>query len=336
MRVLLTGGTGYIGSHAYLALSDAGFEPVVLDDLSNSKAYVVERLERVTGRPVRFERCDVGDRTRVRDLIERERIGAVMHFAAFKAVGESVERPLAYYRNNLGGLIGLLEAMDDAGCRTFVFSSSSTVYGAADQVPTPEDAPRRFANPYAHTKLVGEDVLAALPIADPRWRIGVPRYFNPVGAHHSGLIGEDPVGAPQNLMPCLLEVAAGMRPTLKVFGRDWPTVDGTGVRDYVHVMDVAEGHVVLLRHLLEHGGDLTVNLGTGRGQSVLELVRAFESATGQRIPMVDEPRRPGDVAVYLADVQRAARVLGWHATRSLEEMCASSWRWQREGRPTAG
>lgn len=328
MKILLTGGAGYIGSHTLVALAQAGYLPVILDNFSNSHRAVLERLRAITGEPALCEEGDVLDTARVEDVLRRHRIGAVIHFAGYKAVGESVAQPLKYYRNNLGGAVSLMQAMESAGCQTLVFSSSATVYGDAASVPISEDFPRSHTNPYGHTKLVIEDMLAAQRVAQPAWKMAVLRYFNPVGAHPSGLIGEDPAGIPNNLMPYITQVALGQRPCLQVFGSDYATPDGTGVRDYIHVCDLAEGHVAALRALLERGSSLTVNLGTGRGHSVLEVVHAFEAASGRPVPYRLAPRRPGDVAQCYADPSLAQRTLGWRARRTLEEMCADAWRWQ--------
>jgi len=328
MSILLTGGAGYIGSHTYVALAEAGLQPVILDNFANSHPAVLQRLESITGRPVPCERGDVLDTPFVEEVLRRHQVEGVIHFAGDKAVGESVAKPLKYYRNNLGGAVSLMQAMESVGCGTLVFSSSATVYGDPATVPISEDFPRSHTNPYGHTKLVIEDMLAAQCVAQPSWKVAVLRYFNPVGAHPSGLIGEDPAGIPNNLMPYITQVAMGQRPFLQVFGSDYPTPDGTGVRDYIHVSDLADGHVAALKALLEQGRGLTVNLGTGRGYSVLEVVRAFEAASGKPVPHQLVPRRPGDVAQCYADPSLAQRLLGWRAKRSLEEMCADSWRWQ--------
>jgi UDP-glucose 4-epimerase len=328
MKILLTGGAGFIGSHTYIALRDAGFTPVILDNFSNSHPAVVERLEAITGTPVLLERGDVLDTFFVEQLLRRHAVHGVVHFAGDKAVGESVGQPLKYYHNNIGGAVSLMRAMEAAGCATLVFSSSATVYGDPPTLPIREDFPRSHANPYGHTKLVIEDMLAAQQAAQPSWRVAVLRYFNPVGAHPSGLIGGDPAGPPNNLMPFIAQVAIGIRPELKVYGGDYPTPDGTGVRDYIHVCDLAEGHVAALRFLIDKGRSLTVNLGTGRGHSVLEVIRAFEQASGRRVPYSIVDRRPGDVAQCYADVSLAADLLGWRARHPLEVMCADAWRWQ--------
>jgi UDP-glucose 4-epimerase len=328
MNILLTGGAGYIGSHTYVALVEAGYTPVILDNFANSHPEVLQRLQRITGKRAVCEEGDVGDRAFVESVLKRHRIEGVVHFAADKAVGESVENPLKYYRNNIGGLVSLLEAMQASGCGVLVFSSSATVYGDPASVPIREDFPRGHTNPYGHTKVVCEDMLAALQVAQPAWKVAVLRYFNPVGAHPGGLIGEDPAGIPNNLMPYVSQVATGRRAELQVFGGDYPTPDGTGVRDYIHVCDLAEGHVAALRYLLEKERGLVVNLGTGRGHSVLEVVRAFEAASGRPVPYRIAPRRPGDVAQCYADPSLARELLGWEAKRTLAQMCADAWRWQ--------
>lgn len=335
MKILLTGGAGYIGSHTAVALLDAGFEPVVLDNFANSHPVVLDRLATITGHRLPLERGDVLDTPWVTDVLRRHRPVGVVHFAGDKAVGESVAQPLQYYHHNIGGAVSLLQAMqavaNDAGAPppALVFSSSATVYGDPARVPITEDFPRSHTNPYGHTKLVIEDMLTALRTAEPAWRIGTLRYFNPVGAHPSGLIGEDPAGLPNNLMPFVAQVAVGRREHLNIFGNDYPTPDGTGVRDFIHVMDLARGHVAALQALLGRGESFTVNLGTGRGHSVLEVVRAFERASGRPVPFRMAPRRPGDVAQCWADAALARRLLGWQATHTLDEMCADAWRWQR-------
>jgi UDP-glucose 4-epimerase len=328
MNILLTGGAGYIGSHTYVALVEAGYTPVILDNFANSHPEVLKRLQRITGKPVVCEEGDVADRTLVESLMRRHRIQGVVHFAADKAVGESVARPLKYYRNNLCGAVSLLEAMQEAGCEVLVFSSSATVYGDPASVPIREDFPRSHTNPYGHTKLVMEDMLTAVGAAWPQLKVATLRYFNPVGAHPSGLIGEDPSGIPNNLMPFVAQVATGKRAELNVWGNDYPTPDGTGVRDYIHVVDLAEGHVAALRFLLDKQRSVTVNLGTGRGYSVLEVVRAFEQASGRGVPYRIASRRPGDVSQCYADPSLARELLGWEAKRTLPEMCADAWRWQ--------
>ena len=335
MNILLTGGAGYIGSHTFIALREAGFEPVILDNFANSHTAVLDRLERITGRPVTLERGDVLDTPWVETVLQRHQPVGVVHFAGDKAVGESVAKPLKYFHNNIGGAVSLLRAMSAVHADgsapqppTLVFSSSATVYGDPATVPITEDFPRSHTNPYGHSKLVIEDMLSALHLASPAWRIGVLRYFNPAGAHPSGLIGEDPADIPSNLMPYVTQVAVGQRSQVNVFGNDYPTPDGTGVRDFIHVQDLAAGHVAALRTLLDRGESFTVNLGTGRGVSVLEVVRAVERASGRAVPFVFAPRRTGDVAQCYADASLAKRLLGWEALRSLDEMCADAWRWQ--------
>ena len=328
MNILLTGGAGYIGSHTYVALAEAGYTPVILDNFANSHRAVLGRLEEITKRPVLCKEGDVLDTAFVEDVLRGHQIAGVVHLAGDKAVGESVEKPLKYYRNNLGGAISLMQAMEAAGCGTLVFSSSATVYGDPASVPIAEDFPRSHTNPYGHTKLVIEDMLAAQGLARPDWKIGILRYFNPVGAHESGLIGEDPGGIPNNLMPYITQVALGKRPYLQVYGNDYPTPDGTGVRDFIHVSDLAEGHVAALKALLEKGTSLSVNLGTGKGYSVLDVVRAVEKASGRPVEYKVVARRAGDVAQCYADPTLAKRLLGWEAKRTLEQMCADAWRWQ--------
>lgn len=328
MHILLTGGAGYIGSHTYIALVQAGLTPVILDDFSNSNPKVLERLERISGKPVLCERGNVADVAAVQALIQRHGIEAAIHFAASKAVGESVANPLKYYDNNVGGMTRLLQAMAATSCRTLVFSSSATVYGDPASVPITEDFPRQHTNPYGHSKLIIEDMLAALQISDPSWKVAVLRYFNPVGAHPSGLIGEDPRGIPNNLMPFVAQVAVGRRPYLNIYGNDYPTDDGTGVRDYIHVQDLANGHVQALKTLSSSGTSFTVNLGTGKGCSVLDVVHAFEKACGRKIPYQFAPRRGGDVAQCYASTAMANRLLGWQAQLDLDAMCVDTWRWQ--------
>jgi UDP-glucose 4-epimerase len=341
MNILLTGGAGYIGSHTFIALREAGFEPVILDNFANSHPEVLNRLERITGQLVTLERGDVLDTAWVEAVLRRHQPAGVVHFAGDKAVGESVANPLKYFHNNIGGAVSLLRAMaavhadgsapEAAHPPTLVFSSSATVYGDPASVPITEDFPRSHTNPYGHSKLVIEDMLSALRqggAASPAWRIGVLRYFNPAGAHPSGLIGEDPADIPNNLMPYVTQVAVGQRPRVNVFGNDYATPDGTGVRDFIHVQDLAAGHVAALRTLLAQGESFTVNLGTGRGVSVLEVIRAVERASERPIPFEFVPRRAGDVAQCYADASLAKRLLGWEALRSLDEMCADAWRWQ--------
>lgn len=328
--ILVTGGLGYIGSHACVSLSNAGQEVVVLDNLSNSKASVLQRLREICPNDIQFEKGDIRDKATLSRVFDTYEISAVMHFAGLKAVGESTKSPISYYDNNIGGTLCLLEAMTAAAVKTLVFSSSATVYGDSCNVPIPEDNSRSATNPYGRSKLFIEDILADLHSSDQQWRIARLRYFNPVGAHESARIGEDPVGIPANLMPYIAQVAVGQREWLNVFGDDYPTRDGTGVRDYVHVMDLAEGHVAALRGLQREGGMLTVNLGTGCGTSVLELIDAFSEVSQREIPYQIVERRPGDVAQCYAAVAQAEQILGWKAKRHLADMCADHWRWQVE------
>ena len=329
-KILLTGATGYIASHTWLAMQAAGYAVVGVDDFSNSSPEVLNRLAKLSGQAPEFERANVCDAAAMDAVFQRHGpIAAVVHFAAFKAVGESTTMPLAYYRNNIGGLINVCETMRRHGCSRIVFSSSATVYGAPESLPLREDAPVSATNPYGQTKLMGETILRDLGAADPDWQTACLRYFNPVGAHESGLIGEDPRGIPNNLMPYVAQVAVGRRAELAVFGDDYDTVDGTGVRDYIHVVDLAEGHVAALRFLLNGRESLTVNLGTGRGYSVLEVVRAYEAASGRPVPYRIAPRRPGDIAACYADPALAQRTLGWQARHDLRRMCEDSWRWQQ-------
>lgn len=329
MHILATGGAGYIGCHTCVRLVARGHSVVIADNLTNSSAKVLQRLGQVIGAPVAFERVDVRNRTRMAALLARHRFDAVVHFAALKAVGDSCARPLEYFDNNIAGTIALLQAMEGAGVRRLVFSSSATVYGAPDAVPVREDAPLRVTNPYARTKLVAEELIGDLCSAHPEFRAATLRYFNPVGAHASGLLGEDPSEVPNNLMPYVCQVADGRRDRLKVFGGDYPTPDGTGVRDYLHVGDLARAHVDALEYLQGADGNLCVNLGTGRGVSVLELIRTFEKVSGREVPYEIVARRPGDVAAVYADPTRARQLLGWRARLDLDAMCRDAWRWQR-------
>ncbi len=327
-RVLVTGGAGYIGSHTLIELLAAGFDAVCLDNFSNSSPEALCRVEAIAGRPVPLVEGDIRDSALLDRLLAEQKIDAVIHFAAFKAVGESVARPLEYYDNNIGGTLALLQACQRAGVKRFVFSSSATVYGVPDRLPLTEDAPIRAVNPYGATKVMVEQILRDVCVADPEFSAVALRYFNPVGAHESGLIGEDPADTPNNLFPFITQVAIGKRAQLSVFGQDWPTPDGTGVRDYIHVVDLAAGHVAALGFAAGHPGFMPINLGTGRGTSVLELVTAFERATGTRVPYVIAPRRPGDIAACWADPSLAQSLLGWSARRGVEQMCADGWRWQ--------
>jgi UDP-glucose 4-epimerase len=325
VRILLTGGCGFIGSHTAVALVDAGYEPVLLDNFSNSVPDVIDRLAGVIGRKLTTIVGDVRDVGLVRSILAEQRIDAVIHFAALKAVAQSVAVPLEYYINNVGGMLALLEAMQKAGVRNLVFSSSATVYGEPQQLPIEESHPKQASNPYGEAKLMCEKILADLVNADQRWCVSLLRYFNPVGAHPSALLGEHPKGVPNNLMPLLVRAARRKTDPLPVYGTDYPTVDGSAVRDYVHVVDLAEGHVAAL-NALKAGETQAYNLGTGRGTSVLELIATFEKATGVNVPYVEAPRRAGDVAELYAATEKAERILDWRAKRGLAEMCADSWR----------
>jgi UDP-glucose 4-epimerase len=331
-KILVTGGAGFIGSHTVVELLQAGHEVVVVDNLSNSSPVALERVAEICGRAPAFAEVDVRDREGLRRVFAEHEIEAVVHFAGLKAVGESVEQPLAYYQNNLGGSATLCEAMAEAGVKRLVFSSSATVYGNPETLPIREDFPLGATNPYGRTKLFIEELLRDLHASDPAWRIAILRYFNPIGAHPSGRIGEDPQGIPNNLFPFITQVAVGRRERLAVFGGDYPTPDGTGVRDYIHVVDLALGHLRALERLAAAPGLVTCNLGTGQGYSVLEMVRSFERVTGRAIPYEIVDRRPGDIAACWADPAFAARELGWKAERGLDKMCADGWRWQ-EGNP---
>ncbi|HEV2610258.1 MAG TPA: UDP-glucose 4-epimerase GalE [Noviherbaspirillum sp.] len=327
-NILVTGAAGYIGSHTCVELLEAGYSVIALDNLCNSSQESLKRVERITGRVIPFYDVDVRDRLALNALFKTHRIDATIHFAGLKAVGESVENPLAYFENNVSGSVTLLQAMGDAGVKNFLFSSSATVYGDPESVPIPESARLSTTNPYGRSKLMVEQVLEDLAKSDSSWAIGALRYFNPAGAHPSGLIGEDPRGIPNNLMPYIAQVAVGRRERLSVFGNDYPTPDGTGVRDYIHVVDLAQGHVAALQEIFRSGRSFTVNLGTGQGYSVLEMVKAFEKASGRPIPYQITGRRPGDIATCYADPTTASRMLNWRAKKGLEEMCADHWRWQ--------
>ena len=328
MTILLTGGTGYIASHTAITLLEAG-EPVVLyDNLCNSRREVLSRLEELTGRPVPFVEGDVRDQHLVQKTLEDHGCTSVVHFAGLKAVGESVAKPLLYYANNVQGSISLLQAMAASGVRSLVFSSSATIYGEPQYLPYDEEHPTSSISPYGRGKLHIEEMLRDLCVSDPAWCVVCLRYFNPVGAHGSGLIGEDPQGVPNNLMPFVAKVAAGELPAINIFGTDYPTPDGTGVRDYIHVMDLAEGHLAGIRFLCRNLGFHPFNLGTGQGYSVLDVIDAFERACGKTLPRELAPRRDGDLASFYANPAKAARELNWRATRSLEEMCETTWKWQ--------
>ena len=325
-KYLVTGGLGYIGSHTCIELIEAGHRVRIVDNLSNSKLAVLDRIETICGSRPEFLEADIRDRAAM--VAALEGCAAVIHFAGLKAVGESVSKPLLYYRNNVEGSIALFEAMAEAGVKTVVFSSSATVYGDPAEVPIRETAALSATNPYGRSKLMIEDILRDIATSDSTWRIGLLRYFNPVGAHASGLIGEDPNGIPNNLMPYVAQVAVGKLACLSVFGDDYPTPDGTGVRDYIHVVNLAKGHLAALVALSRQGGLQTVNLGTGRGYSVLEMVRAFEAASGRAVPYRIAPRRAGDIAECYADPALAKELLGWQAEKDLSAMCADAWRWQ--------
>ncbi len=330
MSVLVTGGAGYIGSHTCVELLNAGYEVVVIDNLCNSSREALARVEEITGKHVTFYENDLLDRDAVEHIFEKESIDSVIHFAGLKAVGESVHKPLEYYYNNVTGTLILCDVMRKHGVKSIVFSSSATVYGSPKTVPIKEDFPLSVTNPYGRTKLMLEEILRDLYVSDPEWKVILLRYFNPIGAHKSGRIGENPKGIPNNLMPYITQVAVGKLSCLGVFGNDYDTPDGTGVRDYIHVVDLAVGHVKALEKLEKtEGGVLTYNLGTGRGYSVLDMVKNFEKASGVRIPYEIKPRRPGDIAVCYADPTKAKEELGWEAKRDLAEMCEDSWRWQK-------
>jgi UDP-glucose 4-epimerase len=327
-NVLVTGGAGYIGSHACVSLLAHGYDVTVVDNLSNSSAESLRRVGEIAGRKLDFGRVDLLDSAALDGVFRQKKFDAVLHFAGLKAVGESGEIPLRYYANNVTGTLVLLETMKRHGVKDLVFSSSATVYGEPTKLPLTEDSPLGPTNPYGRTKLMIEDICRDLARAERDWRIVLLRYFNPVGAHESGRIGEDPHGTPNNLVPYILQVAVGRLPKLRVFGNDWPTPDGTGVRDYIHVVDLVEGHLAALEALPRTQGCVAYNLGTGNGSSVLEMVRAVEEASGRRIPYEVVRRRPGDIASCWADPARAEKGLGWRARRGLKEMCADSWRWQ--------
>jgi UDP-glucose 4-epimerase len=327
-NILITGGAGYIGSHTCVELLAAGYNLVVIDNFSNSKPDVLRRVEQISGRTLTFEEVDIRDRGALRDVFRHHAIDAVIHFAGLKAVGESVSQPLRYYDNNISGSVALFEVMAESGVKTLVFSSSATVYGDPHSVPIREDFPLSATNPYGRSKLMLEEILRDLSRSDETWHIALLRYFNPVGAHDSGIIGEDPNGIPNNLMPYITQVAVGKLPELSVFGNDYPTPDGTGVRDYIHVVDLARGHLAALRAIDAKSGVTTVNLGTGQGYSVLDVIRAFEKASGRPVPYRIVDRRPGDVAQCYADPALAGQLLGWRAEKDLDAMCRDSWRWQ--------
>ena len=330
MNVLVTGGAGYIGSHTCVELLEAGHDVVVVDNLANSKEESLRRVQTLTGHPLRFHKVDLRDRAALDAVFAAAPIDAVIHFAGYKAVGESVAKPLLYYHNNVTGTLVLCDVMRAHGVTDIVFSSSCTVYGEPDEVPITEDAPLRPTNPYGRTKLMIEEILRDLHAADAAWNVALLRYFNPVGAHPSGHMGEDPTGIPNNLLPYIAQVAVGKLDELRVFGDDYPTHDGTGVRDYIHVVDLALGHLRAMDKLRNDPGVVAYNLGTGQGYSVLDVVEAFERASGREIPYRIVERRSGDVAISYADPSKAEHELGWTAARGIDEMCAAVWRWQSQ------
>lgn len=328
MSILVTGGAGYIGSHTCVELLNEGYEVVVVDNFVNSCMEAVNRVEKITGKKIKFYEADIGDYDAMDKIFSNEKIDSVIHFAGLKAVGESVYKPLEYYQNNISGTLVMCDVMRKHNVKDIVFSSSATVYGDPKTVPIKEDFPLSVTNPYGRTKLMLEEIFRDLYVADHSWNIVLLRYFNPVGAHKSGTIGEDPKGIPNNLTPYITQVAIGKLPSLGVFGDDYPTPDGSGVRDYIHVVDLAIGHIRAIEKLKEKKGVLTYNLGTGRGYSVLEMVKAFEKASGKHIPYEIKPRRAGDIATCYADPSKAKEELNWEAERGIDEMCEDSWRWQ--------
>lgn len=330
MAILVTGGAGYIGSHTVLELLNSGNDVVIIDNLCNSSRESLRRVEALTGRSVTFYEADVCDRSALQTIFAQHAIDAVIHFAGLKAVGESTQIPLKYYQNNIAATLVLCEEMERAGVFRLVFSSSATVYGDPHTVPIQEHFPTSATNPYGRSKLMVEEMLRDIVAADPRWSVVLLRYFNPVGAHISGLIGEDPNGIPNNLLPYIAQVAIGRLKQLSVFGNDYPTPDGTGVRDYIHVVDLSLGHLKALQYIADRHGVFTFNLGTGQGYSVLEMVKAFEQASGRAVPYQVVARRPGDIAVCYAEPDLAAQELGWRAERGLPEMMADTWRWQSQ------
>ena len=330
MKILVTGGAGFIGSHTLIELVEAGHTPVVVDNLSNSSPKAIERVEKIVGKTIPFYNVDIRDREGLEKVFAENTFDCCIHFAGLKAVGESVQKPWEYYENNIGGTLVLVDVMRKHGCKNIIFSSSATVYGAPETMPITEDCPKgTVTNPYGWTKYMLEQVLSDIQKADPEWNVVLLRYFNPIGAHKSGTIGEDPNGIPNNLMPYITQVAVGKLPQLGVFGNDYPTHDGTGVRDYIHVVDLAKGHVCALQAIAKKCGLGIYNLGTGQGYSVLDLVKAFEAATGVKVPYVIKPRRSGDVAECWSDPSKAAKELGWKAQYGVQEMCEDAWRWQK-------
>ena len=330
MAILVTGGVGFIGSHTVVELQNAGYEVIVLDNLCNASPKVIDRIEAITGKKVPFYKADIRDRAALEDIFSKEKIDSCIHFAGLKAVGESVQKPLEYYDNNITGTLTLLEVMRTHGCKNIIFSSSATVYGDPAFIPITEECPKGVCtNPYGWTKSMLEQIMSDMQHADPEWNVVLLRYFNPIGAHKSGTMGENPNGIPNNLMPYITQVAVGKRAELGVFGDDYDTPDGTGVRDYIHVVDLALGHVKALKKLEDKAGLCIYNLGTGRGYSVLEVVHNFEEASGVKIPYSIKPRRAGDIAICYADASKAKEELGWEAQYGIKEMCEDSWRWQK-------
>lgn len=331
MAILVTGGAGYIGSHTVVELQNAGYEVVVVDNLSNSSEKSLQRVEKITGKPVTFYKADILDREALNAVFDKEKIDSCIHFAGLKAVGESVQKPWEYYENNIAGTLTLVDVMRQRGVKNIIFSSSATVYGDPAIVPITEECPKgQCTNPYGQTKSMLEQILTDIQKADPEWTVILLRYFNPVGAHESGQIGEDPEGIPNNLTPYITQVAVGKLKEVGVFGNDYDTPDGTGVRDYIHVMDLAEGHVKALQKFDDANGVYIYNLGTGQGYSVLDMIHAFSRAVGREIPYVIKPRRAGDIAACYADPAKAKKELGWEARRGIDEMCADGWRWQSQ------
>ncbi len=329
MKILVTGGTGYIGSHTCVELLQKGYEVVVFDNLYNSKIDVVDKIEKITGKKITFYKADMLDKESMRPVFAEHTFDAVIHFAGLKAVGESVEKPLLYYKNNIAGTLNLCEMMNEYGCKKIIFSSSATVYGSPETVPITEDFPLSTTNPYGSTKLMLEGILSDLCVPDKEWSVVLLRYFNPIGAHESGLLGESPNGIPNNLMPYIMQVAVGKLPELGVFGNDYDTPDGTGVRDYIHVVDLAKGHVNAVEKATSANGVNIYNLGTGNGYSVLDIVKAFEAANGVTIPYSIKPRRAGDIATCYANPKKAKDELGWEAKYDLQRMCEDSWRFAK-------
>jgi UDP-glucose 4-epimerase len=332
MAVLVTGGAGYIGSHTLVELLEIGKDVVVFDNLSNSKEESLERVEKITGKKVKFYKGDLLNVEDLEKVFSENKIESVIHFAGLKAVGESVQKPMLYYKNNITGTLNLCEVMAAHGCKSIVFSSSATVYGSPKTVPITEDFPLSTTNPYGATKLMIEDILRDIYVSDNEWRICILRYFNPIGAHKSGLIGEDPNGIPNNLMPYIAKVASGVLPCLSVFGNDYPTKDGTGVRDYIHVVDLAKGHLYALEKIEKESGVFTYNLGTGNGYSVLDIINAFEKTTGVSVNYKITDRRPGDVAECYANPKKAFEELGWKAEKGIEDMCRDTWNFQKNNK----